>query len=204
MLEYVLARSWREECSCHSGSHGHSGSSREASAWTDRSHTTVFRFLGDGGDLVVESPFECAKQLPRRKAEVSALTLQPQVLLSKASPRCHSLAGGRREVKWESSCSPTTTTTTTSSVRAAGRGLISPALKGIESHWSPEDGSAATVAALGGVPIGSRLLFALSPVNQQMLVCFQSKNPQTVTNQEPLLSEKIVYFVLFFRLLWPL
>lgn len=123
MLEYVLARSWREECSCHSGSHGHSGSSREASAWTDRSHTTVFRFLGDGGDLVVESPFECAKQLPRRKAEVSALTLQPQVLLSKASPRCHSLAGGRREVKWESSCSLTTTTTTTSSVRAAGRGL---------------------------------------------------------------------------------
>lgn len=105
MLEYVLARSWREECSCHSGSHGHSGSSREASAWTDHSHTTVFRFPGDGGDLVVKSPFECAKQLPRRKAEVSALTLQPQVLLSKASPRCHSLAGGRREVKWESSCS---------------------------------------------------------------------------------------------------
>lgn len=72
----------------------------------DRSLTyEVFRFLGDGGDLVVKSPFECAKQLPRRKAEVSALTLQPQVLLSKASPRCHSLAGGRREVKWESSCS---------------------------------------------------------------------------------------------------
>lgn len=38
-LEYVLARSWREECSRHSGSHGHSGSSCEASAWTDRSHT---------------------------------------------------------------------------------------------------------------------------------------------------------------------
>lgn len=72
----------------------------------DRSLTyEVFRFLGDGGDLVVKSPFECAKQLLRRKAEVSALTLQPQVLLSKASPRCHSLAGGRREVKWESSCS---------------------------------------------------------------------------------------------------
>lgn len=104
-VRICISQKLEKECSCHSGSHGHSGSSCEASAWTDRSHTAVFRFLGDGGDLVVESPFECAKQLPRRKAEVSALTLQPQVLLSKASTRCHSLAGGRREVKWESSCS---------------------------------------------------------------------------------------------------
>lgn len=53
----------------------------------DRSLThEVFRFLGDGGDLVAKSPFERAKQLLRRTAEVSALTLQPQVLLSKASP----------------------------------------------------------------------------------------------------------------------
>lgn len=31
-----------------------------------------------------------------------------------------------------------------------------------------------------------------------MPVCFQSRNPQTVTNQEPLLREEIVYFVFFF------
>lgn len=68
MLAHVLARSWREECSCHSGSHGHSGSSCEASGWTDHSHE-VFRLLADGGDLVVKSPFECAEQLLSRQAE---------------------------------------------------------------------------------------------------------------------------------------
>lgn len=67
----------------------------------DRSLThEVFRFLTVGGDLVAKSAFQSSCWEEKQSSGLSNL---------KSSwarhPWCHSLAGGRREVKWERSCS---------------------------------------------------------------------------------------------------
>lgn len=70
----ALARSWREPCSCHSGSLGHWGPSCEPPGWMDHSHGRCLDLWTVEATLCSRvCTFKCAKQLRRRKAEFSAL-----------------------------------------------------------------------------------------------------------------------------------